>query len=221
MRVYFDTEFTGLVPETTLISIGMVDETGAMFYAEFDDYRKDLCDDWIQKNVIDNLIFKRPSMSLDLNLSRKMISVSILEALKEAGIADYNCRNRFVKGNSNYISEELRTWLEEIPEQVQLVSDVCHYDMTLLCNLFGGAFNLPKNVNPVCYDICQDISLGMTGNKVSSFPPNAVAMNKAFDERREKLYLKFKGRLPSGAKHNSLYDAEIIKGILEGLWVVD
>lgn len=51
MKLFFDTEFTGLHKDTTLISLGMVDEDGRTFYAEFNDYDKSQCDEWIQKNV--------------------------------------------------------------------------------------------------------------------------------------------------------------------------
>ncbi len=34
MNIYFDTEFTGLHKNTTLISIGMIAENGRTFYAE-------------------------------------------------------------------------------------------------------------------------------------------------------------------------------------------
>ena len=56
MKIFLDTEFTGLHKNTSLISLGMVDERGRTFYAEFTDYDESQCDDWIQKNVINNLI---------------------------------------------------------------------------------------------------------------------------------------------------------------------
>ena len=52
MKVFFDTEFTGLHQNTTLISIGMVDENGEEFYAVFDDYDQPQVDDWLRQNVI-------------------------------------------------------------------------------------------------------------------------------------------------------------------------
>ena len=58
MKIYFDTEFTGLHKNTTLISIGLIDEVGRSFYAEFSDYDKYQCDDWIKENVWANLIYK-------------------------------------------------------------------------------------------------------------------------------------------------------------------
>ena len=56
MNIYFDTEFTGLQQDTDLISIGLIDEKGREFYAELTDYRKELIDDWLQENVIKNLL---------------------------------------------------------------------------------------------------------------------------------------------------------------------
>lgn len=55
MRIFFDTEFTGLHQNTSLVSIGIVDEKGREFYAELMDYDPGQVDDWIQQNVINNL----------------------------------------------------------------------------------------------------------------------------------------------------------------------
>lgn len=40
MKIFFDTEFTGLHKDTTLISLGMISEDGRRFYAEFNDMIK-------------------------------------------------------------------------------------------------------------------------------------------------------------------------------------
>ena len=58
MKIFFDTEFTGLHQNTTLISIGLISECGKTFYAEFTDYDKSQIDDWLQENVINNLILE-------------------------------------------------------------------------------------------------------------------------------------------------------------------
>ena len=59
MRTYFfDTEFTGLRKDTTLISIGIVSDTGDRFYAELTDYDESMCNEWIEKNVLDHLIMR-------------------------------------------------------------------------------------------------------------------------------------------------------------------
>ena len=56
MKVFLDTEFTGLHQHTTLISLGLVAENGEEFYAEFTDYDKAQVNDWITENVINNLV---------------------------------------------------------------------------------------------------------------------------------------------------------------------
>ena len=45
MKIFFDTEFTGLHKNTTLISIGCIDEAGRTFYAEFIDYDRSQYDE--------------------------------------------------------------------------------------------------------------------------------------------------------------------------------
>ena len=55
-KIFFDTEFTGLHQHTTLVSIGIVADSGEQFYAELTDYDSGQCDDWLKSNVIANLI---------------------------------------------------------------------------------------------------------------------------------------------------------------------
>lgn len=212
MKIFFDTEFTGLVPNTTLISIGMVSEDGRKFYAEFTDYDKKLCDAWVIKNVIANLILTDPDYD----------NPNIWEnSLDKAGIKYLDGYDDFVvKGSSSYVREILIRWLKVFfDEPIQMVSDVCHYDMTLFCNLFGGAFNLPQNVSPFCYDINCDLMQYFADDMAGDYYIcDEMNISKAFDMSRENFVTKvLKEELPSGAKHNSLYDAMVIKQIYEGI----
>ena len=137
MKVFFDTEFTGLHKNTTLISLGCVDENGRTFYAEFTDYDTSQIDDWINENVIKNLSYAKKKSFFRKN-----------------GAFEHDWR---IKGDKTMVREALEEWLNQY-SFVELVSDVCHYDMVLLVDLFGGAFSLPENVNPSCHDINQDIA---------------------------------------------------------------
>ena len=173
MNVYFDTEFTGLQKDTTLISIGCIDENERTFYAELTDYDKKQVNDWIQENVIDNLTLgKKPDIKIEND-------------------------NYEIVGNKKAVAKALKEWLEEYDE-VQLISDVCHYDMVLFIDLFGSAFDIPENVNAACHDINQDIAKYL-----------GISEKEAFDYTREDLV----DRGISGDKHNSLYDAKVIKSI--------
>jgi len=55
MKIYFDTEFTGLHQATTLISLGMISDNDRELYLEFVDYDRAQVNDWLQQNVIANL----------------------------------------------------------------------------------------------------------------------------------------------------------------------
>ena len=131
MRTYFfDTEFTGLRKDTTLISIGIVSDTGDRFYAELTDYDESMCDEWIEKNVLDHLIL---SGNADL---------------EESMAADN--KTTTVIGSKADVRRELMEWLEmdvnfDSDYAAVFVSDVSHYDMVLLIDLLvGNAKMLPS-----------------------------------------------------------------------------
>ena len=176
MNIYFDTEFTGLHKNTTLISLGMVSEDGKKFYAEFTDYDKSQVNNWIKENVIANLW---------------------LEKTMSEGYTQHKLNFSVARGNKTLIKLALLDWLKQF-ETVELYSDCSHYDMVLFVDIFGNAFDLPENICPACYDINQDIA------KVLD-----ISGSQAFNVSRE----KFSGI--DGDKHNSLYDAEVIKACYE------
>ena len=57
MKIFMDTEFTGLHQGTSLISIGIVTEDGRQFYAELNDYDRSQVNEWLYNNVIKNLSY--------------------------------------------------------------------------------------------------------------------------------------------------------------------
>jgi len=181
MKIFFDTEFTGLHKNTTLISIGLVDDNNRCFYAEFTDYDESQCDDWIKENVIKNLKHK---------------------GARDIHLKGYNPREdkTWVIGNKQEVYNALYEWLL-IYDRTQLVSDVCHYDMVLLIDIFGTAWDIPACLNPSCHDINQDIA-----NYYH------ISEMEAFDKGREDIIAEHKKTI-KGNKHNALYDAKVIKEI--------
>ena len=103
-------------------------------------------------------------------------------------------------GDRDSIAIELRWWLSQF-EDIQLVSDVCHYDMVLFVDLFGTAFDLPEQVCASCHDINQDIATHC-----------GISEKEAFDYSREELISDFNIFIDRD-KHNALYDAKVIKEI--------
>lgn len=166
-KIFFDTEFTGLHQNTTLISIGLVSECGKTFYAELTDYDKSQIDEWLQSNVIDNLLFNPEDTQMTEPSN------------------DWN-----VCGNKVYVTMRLKYWLRQF-EQIEMWSDCLSYDWVLFCQLFGHAFNIPKNVYYIPFDIC-------TLFKLQGIDP---------DVNRE-YFADYK---TNSTKHNALHDARVIK----------
>ena len=172
-KIFFDTEFTGLHQKTTLISIGLISECGKTFYAEFADYDKSQVDNWIQENVINNTLFiNGNSTSCTSN------------------------RNYSHIGATPTIVADLKDWLSQF-EKVEMWSDCLAYDWVLFNQLFGHAFNIPKNVYYIPFDIC-------TLFKIKGIDP---------DISRE----EFASMSENSTKHNALWDAKVIKKCYENL----
>jgi hypothetical protein len=124
-KIFFDTEFTGLHQNTTLISIGLVSECGKTFYAEFTDYDKSQVDEWLQNNVINNLNIPDDDTTQLVNT---------------------------FKGDKEFIKEKLEVWLSQF-EQIEMWSDCLSYDWVLFNQIWGHAFNIPKNIYYIPFDL--------------------------------------------------------------------
>lgn len=145
-KIYFDTEFTGLHKDTTLISIGVtLSDSDKKFYGQCTDYDTSQVNDWIRENVISNL-----------------------EQLDEGTtISDTTTRCCGTKEN---VGKALMRWIKEnISIGGVFVSDVCQYDMVLLQDLIDfNEFEL-EIIGPCCHDINQDIAAMYGITEVEAF----------------------------------------------------
>lgn len=176
MKLFFDTEFEGLYKDAKLISIGLISEDDREFYGEISDIDTKHQDNWIKDNVLSNTVEFGNAYLLDI----------------------VDNEDDYYVGTKEMIGNYLREWLMQF-DSVELVSDVCHYDMVMFIDLFGSALDLPENVCPVCHDINQDLAriYDMTAKD-------------AFEYSRE-MILKGHNIDILGEKHNSMYDAKVIK----------
>lgn len=185
MKIFFDTEFTGLHQNTTLISIGFIAEDGRTFYAEFDDFDRRQIDDWLQENVIDNLRFAEP------NADEQEWYMAHRGHNNPIGSDLYNGYSLEMRGDTLTIKNELFRWFSTF-DQVEMWSDCLSYDWVLFNQIFGHAFNIPKNIYYIPFDIC-------TLFKVVGIDP---------DINREK-YAGIEDE--SVPKHNAGWDARVIR----------
>lgn len=193
MKVFFDTEFTGLHKDTTLISIGCIAENGKTFYAELTDYDKSQVDDWIKQNVIDNTVLlsefhENENFFRDQGTKLLFNYIALFKA------------DTFAHGDKETVRAALSDWLSQF-DKVEMWSDCLSYDWVLFNDLFGHAFNIPKNVYYIPFDIC-------TLFKLRDVDP---------DISRE----EFVGINDKDNKHNALHDARIIKLCYEKLMSTD
>jgi len=191
-KIFFDTEFTGLHQNTTLISIGLISDCGKTFYAELNDYDKSQVDEWLQNNVIDKLIMSEPRIGED-------------EYYKAARANDnpigndlYNSYSVQLRGNMETIKNELERWLNQF-DQVEIWSDCLAYDWVLFNQIFGHAFNIPKNIYYIPFDIC-------TLFKMKGIDPDISREKYGCGEHYSEM-----------PKHNALWDARVIKMCYEKL----
>jgi hypothetical protein len=167
-KIFFDTEFTGLHQNTTLISIGLVSECGKTFYAELVDYDKSQIDEWLQKNVIDNLLMLK----------------------NDNGDVYETVYSREIKCNTSELKKQLERWVSQF-EDVEIWSDCLSYDWVLFNQIFGHAFNIPKNIYYIPFDICTLF----------------YAKGIDADINREEFAEMSEG----SQKHNALWDAKVIR----------
>ena len=114
-------------------------------------------------------------------------------------------------GDCDWVRLSLIKWLSQF-DTIQFISDVCHYDFVLLIDLLtngGTALDLPENISPVCHDVNQDIARHFH-----------TLDAEAFDMSREEIMFDVcSGKdFVNGDKHNSLYDAEVIRAIYKEIY---
>lgn len=177
-KIFFDTEFTGLHQNTTLISIGLISECGRTFYAELTDFDKSQIDEWLQKNVIENLLLNEETQ----------------------GINSGSCSGNdwTFKGTKENVSLLLANWFTQF-ESVEIWSDCLSYDWVLFNQLFGHAFNIPKNVYYIPFDIC------------TLFYAKGIDPDISREE--------FAKMSENSVKHNALWDAKVIRECFKTLSV--
>lgn len=188
LKIFFGTEFTGLHKNTTLISIGLIAESGQTFYAELNDYDKSQVDDWIQKNVINNLLMSDPKPGEDEYYTATR---SEGNEIGNSLFKDYSCQ---VRCNMGVLRTDLTQWLSQFGD-VEIWGDCLSYDWVLFNEIFGHAFNIPKNVYYIPFDLCT------------------LLYEKGLDPdiNRENFANITSIAADSSQKHNALWDAKVIR----------
>lgn len=137
-KLYFDTEFTGLHKNTTLISIGIISDQGVTFYAELQDYDVTQVDDWIETNVITKLEFSKDSKCKAWVSNHESANFSVTMLCKD----------------KEDLKTHLNRWLNQF-EKIEMYSDCLAYDWVLFNDVFGNALNIHSNIYYIPFDLCS------------------------------------------------------------------
>jgi hypothetical protein len=179
MKIFFDFEFTGLHKNTTPMSLGMVTEDGHKFYAEFNDYDKEQCDQWINENVVPKLKYNE-----------------YLHYFEN----DDESKTLIIKHDKSTISDAVKTWLAQF-KNIEFWGDCVAFDWVLFADLYfmgSPARKYPNNFTSYqAFDIFTVLSMKYHNpktnrHKILGLDQNESQHNALYDaEITMKLYNRF------------------------------
>ena len=221
-NLFVDTEFTSLSNTGELLSIGIVGEHAAL-YVEFPENIQKVIDNptdgnnqWLIENVINNLI-----MHNDPKIVNKWnISIKHLDDDHMFIYTNIDTKKRFQDVLRLLMVCECEKAGEDDFEKFswQFVSDCCHYDAMLIFDLLmnESALDMPEHIVPSFIDldsvlshVCEyetitfDVSRESLVKVASQFNPKSIE-----DDPFYKVI---------NSKHNALYDAVVIKYLMESI----
>lgn len=193
-KLYFKTQHTNYNVSATLISLGIVADSGEEFYAEFTDFNYTQIDEFHRTVIFPNLFidkFPKKEAFQWFTVADPGGTTSCTVIMPEEGSV-------YVKGGTQTIVKQLIGWLDGFKEKVRFYGDTCSYDWVLFCQMFGGAMELPL-------DMISHIPIDLS--------TRLLEVGYGTDINREE-YANFEV-LPW--KHYSLRDAYITKACFERL----
>lgn len=208
MNIYFNAEYTGLNENAKLISLGFMTGDGEKLYIEVANVPQYLITPEIRAAILpDTYLYDTSIESFD----------DRIEAGEQAA-EKYNYTYRVVYNDQigGVVDKWFQSLLEDrTNEKIQLVSYCSHYDFCLLLNTFQG--QIPEYLNPVCYDIYQDMieSLGEYGKPFSQRVDQTLSAASSFLTTGEVDGYMRKIDMPEYPKDHSLKFAHLIKHIHE------
>lgn len=184
MKICYDTEFLEDGKTISLISIGLVAEDGAEYYAINADMptRRIRKHQWLMDNVI-------PQMPVPHGDWRNWAPSYWL----------FDYAHDSVKRHKT-ITSQVRDFIIDAKRRstkpLELWADYAAYDHVALCQLFGTMVNLPSGIPMFTHDLQHELSRRGLNNR--DLPPRQSAAHHAlYDARHEIECLRFLGIIPT------------------------
>lgn len=224
MKYFIDFEFiegfsSGLFQKRRhfidLISIGVVREDGATYYAISNEFDYNDANKWVKENILDPLVRE---FVLQHHGDGRNWAMDRIE--NKGGAGSVRVVQKYRGKTNNQIRSELLTffgceyddafpgWFSKIDTEVY--GYYADYDWVLLCSLFGRMIDLPKGFPMYCKDLKQTFDEKQLLAAKYQFDLSAqyskpISMETAFDVTNLKRLNSF----PKQAnEHNALADAK-------------
>lgn len=166
VKLFYDSEFTGLNQSAKLIALAFSGDNGEEFYAEFSDCDPSHCDGWIQEHVLAHTRWLRHGEAGPLFRHEGKLALCL--------------------GGAAFVRGHLADWLGQF-SSIQVWADCPAWDWVLFCELFGGALRIPRQVFYLpldlatlfhCAGLCPDTSRTRFARLVpadaTDYPHNAL-----------------------------------------------
>ena len=186
-KLFVDLEFTGLHRLSTPISLGIISEDGASYYAEFTDYDQEQVTNFIRSQILSKLKIKEYDIYNDY---------------------DPQANDVFVKGNSELIRESLVEFLSRYPNGVEIWLDSPAFVWSMFLEILGGYRNLPKNLEILPYDL-------HTACKLYGYDSRSTDSRKEMIESYSELYEPNENNALNDAKINLALYKKLLLGLSE------
>lgn len=207
-KIFFSCETADISPtsDMELISIGMIAESGEMFYGEVVGVPHDIPVEYPIRTIkaLSDYTDEWTCWEICNVLRLPMQTVG-----NENVRASYN-NHDFVIGDEIFVNEHLRTWLDNFDDSsgnrsVTLVGSSCYYDIMALHRLLLKHGEWPEHVCVAAYDIGQD----RTPRKCIGNQCTYLADEKCFD-RGNWEYNESLGK-PEAPTYTALANAELVR----------
>jgi hypothetical protein len=135
MRIFFDTEFTGLFQGADLLSIGLMAEDGQSFYCESLTYDLQAArgNEFVATHVLPALMQNQPDVPRG-PLYSGSLETGYIGAIWQVGDA-------------------VLRFLQRFDTRLEMWSDCYAYDWVLFCELWGGALKIPAGIYYIPFDL--------------------------------------------------------------------
>lgn len=221
--VFFNIQMTGLSKDADIISLGLIDIKGNSFYAEFTDYDKSKCSQWVIDNIVNGKnVLTAPETRIESSNSTEEPTTCT------------------VTSDRKTINEELWKWLEAKGKKIQFVGDCSNHGFVLLLDLLLNdptktVIDLPTWISTVLYDINHTLSTFYMAEVPEntmpsdwSYEENDIPILNAFNLNRREIYsikneaekFMMTSNEVENYRYHAISEAKIIRAIFRIIWSI-